>query len=244
MYLTNRTITCGIMLLFAVATEHPCQAQPAMDKFAESLHLYVESAYGSDQNLIHGIKYYNLNSRSRGHKFLGEDMFYKGKVSLDGKKYSDILIKYDIYNQHVILEHEDLLGNIHQIVLNTLRVKEFEFNDRIFYRKNFPGHGSMYLHPVVRGDLECYIRYWKELLPAVGGKQSVFQFTGTKRKFFLVRNDDVHVFTNAPSLLRIFPGQRGELRSYLIRNKLIIKWADDEDIMNLIQFCEQVTQDH
>lgn len=239
--MTFGNIRGGTWILFSFFAL-ACNAQPLEEKPEQSLQNYVEQVYGTDQNLVNGAKYFDLNVRASGHKFLGDDFFYKGRILLDNKEYSDVMIKYDIYNQKIILKHEFPDGSTHEIIINSLRIKEFEIEGRTFQKEFFPGSGPWFLNLVADGDLQCYAHFRKVLIPLVSGKKSVYQFSDTKIRYYLRWQDEMHQFNNVLAFLRVFPGHRKVLLSYIIRNKLIIRYAGDEDMRKLILYCGQIVQ--
>ena len=49
---------------------------------------FIQESYGPDLRLINGREYFNLHTRSVGHKFLDDDKFYRGRVVIDQDTYT------------------------------------------------------------------------------------------------------------------------------------------------------------
>lgn len=74
----------------------------------------AKDKFGTDPLLMNGIYYENPYYNAKGHPFLGDGEFYQGSVVFRNKKYENVNLKYDIYNQQLIVEQsrEDARGSI------------------------------------------------------------------------------------------------------------------------------------
>ncbi len=77
---------------------------------------HFDRSYGSDYNLLNGRKYY-LPYSSVSHPFLNSDQYRPGSLLIKGKRYFGVLINYDIYQQQVILQYINYLGQVEQLIL-------------------------------------------------------------------------------------------------------------------------------
>jgi hypothetical protein len=125
----------------------------------------ISESYGPDQHLINGVEYINLHIRSEGHKFLDEDKYYKGRVVIDRKIYKDVLLKYDIFNQQVLLLIEHQSGGNKQIILNNLRIDGFEINGRIFHKYTSPVSGTIFYQVIGNDEMSCFYHFKKQEIP-------------------------------------------------------------------------------
>ena len=91
---------------------------------------------------------------------MDEDNYYKGSVVIDKKIYKDVFLKYDIYNQQVLLLIEHPLGGNKQIILNNLQINEFEINGRIFHKFTFPGTTTLF-YQVIGNDEMAFLNHFK-----------------------------------------------------------------------------------
>ena len=74
----------------------------------------AKEQFGTDPLLMNGIYYENPYYNAKGHPFLGDGDFYQGSVVFRNKKYEGVNLKYDIYNQQLIIEQsrEDARGSV------------------------------------------------------------------------------------------------------------------------------------
>ena len=78
--------------------------------FCELLAIWCIGPIGQDQELVNGMQYYNKHPRSLGHPYLLEGLVHQGSVTIRGKLYSDIWLKYDIHAQQVEVEYRTMNG--------------------------------------------------------------------------------------------------------------------------------------
>ena len=64
----------------------------------------VRKEYGLDHELVNGVQYYNRYAHSKGHPYFPGNQYRNGSLLLDGRMYSDLRLKFDIYAQQVELE--------------------------------------------------------------------------------------------------------------------------------------------
>ena len=110
----------ALLLLFVTALPGSLSAQDQPDQVAvfNEWEDYFDRVYGVDYNLVNGIRYLYPYARAHGHPFLGENRFYTGYAVINGHYYQDLLFKYDICNQQIILNHTFLSGGTEQIIIN------------------------------------------------------------------------------------------------------------------------------
>ena len=196
---------CGIktlVLTFAVLATFHCtlKAQEPDENIIAELNEMVAESYGPDQSLINGIEYINLHIRSTGHKFLDEDEFYKGRVVIDKKVYKDVFLKYDIFNQQVLLLIAHPSGGNKQIILNNLRIDGFEINGRIFHKYSFPGTGTLFYQVIGNDEMACLYHFKKQEIPRAIDQNTLSEFTDEQKKSYLYWRSELHAFKGNPGI--------------------------------------------
>lgn len=80
----------------------------------QAIYNSVKEQFGIDPLLMNGIYYENPYYNAKGHPFLGDGEFYLGSVNFRNKKYENVNLKYDIYNQQLIIDQsrEDSRGSV------------------------------------------------------------------------------------------------------------------------------------
>ena len=215
--------------------------QPDANIIAELNDLVTES-YGPDQHLISGIEYVNLHIRSDGHKFLDEDKFYEGRVVIDNKVYKDVFLKYDIFNQQVLLLIQQPTGGHKQIILNNLRIDEFEINGRIFHKYTFPHTEGLFYQVIGNHEMACFFHFIKQEIPRAIDQYTLSEFTDRQKKSYIYLQSELHEFKGNRSFVRIFPNHIPQIKAYIRQNKLRVRKLNDAQMYWLISYCNSLTE--
>jgi len=158
--------------------------------------------YGPDQRLINGKRYYNQHMWSTGHKFLGEDEYQPGELVIDNHSFNNLQLKYDIYNQHVLLLHGKEGVGYNEIIINSLKLDEFHLGDKVFEKCYFPETDTLLLQVYKGKQLTFLYHWWKELIPKIRGQYNVSEFSLPKRKSYVLLPSGVYESSNARSFAR------------------------------------------
>ena len=229
-----------IFLLAAFPLTLP--AQTFADQINPGLEEMISERYGPNQHLINGIEYVNLHLRSNGHKFLGEDKYNAGTIVLDNKRYHGVLLKYDIFNQHVLLLITHRSGGNKQIILNNLRINNFMIDDKTFYKYSFPGNGTRFYQVLGSNEMACFYHFRKEEISKPVDNNTLAEFTDEKKRCYLYRNGNLTEFRGNRSFIRIFPGHEPEVKVYLRQNRLRVRKLNDPQMIRLIRYCQSLTK--
>jgi|GEM_PF-23173 len=233
-----------IVLIFLILAALPCSlyAQQTGENIIEELTELVAESYGPDQHLINGAEYFNLHIRSAGHKFLDEDKFYKGRIVIDKKVYDDVSLKYDIFNQKVLLLISPPGGGHKQIILNNVRIDEFEINGRIFHKYISPLTRTFFYQAIGNDEMACLYHFKKQEVPRPGENNTLSKFTETQKKSYLYWQSELHEFKGNRSFVGIFSDHQPQIKAFIRQNKFRVKKLNDSQMHQLIQYCNSITK--
>lgn len=212
-------------------------AQKSGPEIMADLEQMISESYGPDQELINGIEYFNLHIHSTGHKFLDEDKYYEGWVAMDKKVYRNVLLKYDLLNQQVLLLIDHPTGGNKQIILNNLRLEEFMINDRVFRKYTFPGYRTFFYQVIGNEKMACLYQFRKQEIPRATDQNNLSEFTEVQKKSYILWQSGLHSFKGNRSFVRIFPDHQDQIKSILRQNKLNVRKLSDAQMHWLINFC-------
>jgi hypothetical protein len=195
--------------------------------FAES----VLWAYGQDQELVNGLQYYNRHPRSLGHPYLLEGWVHQGSVSLRGKLYSGIWLKYDIHAQHVEVEYQTVNGADNQVILVSDRVDHFSIGNDYFERLVLEEGQAKFYQVLGQGRIIWYIQWYKNLVPVSGDSRFLEEFTSAKRNYLLELDGTIYPFSNKKSFVRLFPKSiQKDMKKLIKSNNIQIRTATSQQL--------------
>ncbi|MEA3462158.1 MAG: hypothetical protein U9R49_09785 [Bacteroidota bacterium] len=192
----------------------------------------VNWAYGQDQELVNGMQYYNKHPRSLGHPYLLEGWAHQGSVSIRGKLYRDIWLKYNIHVQQVEVEYQTMNGADNLVILVGDRLDEFTIGEHYFRKLKLAENGQEQFYQVIGdGRMLLYIQWEKNLVPLVGDSRFIEEFSSPKRTYFLELDGSVQAFHNKKSFIALFPEViQKDMKRLIKENRLLIKTASSREL--------------
>jgi hypothetical protein len=207
---------------------------------ADILYNYFNARYKLDQNLINGVKYYKPHEAVSGNEFLLDDKSSRGSITVNGKKYENVFLKYDIFNQNVILEYDYPPGGKLQIIIDNEKITEFEIFEKRFRKYYFPSTGNQFFQILSAGNLVCLVYWIKIKVPAGSSLDYAYQYSEEKKKNYLLVENELHQFGGQKSFLKLFPDLKDEIKKYIKRHDLEIRNISDKDLIGLFKYCHDL----
>jgi len=192
------------------------------------------------QTLYNGRAWRNLFYKVRGDQFLFSPEFLRGSVTINGKLFENIPLKYDIYNDEllVITDHGIILQ------LNKEMIEKFTLNyeNQVLSFRNFdpdsvnslPG----YVNVSYEGGISLYIKYKKEILSlAVENKYDLFN---PVNKVFVRKDGEIIKVDSKGELLKLFEDQKHQVRSFIRSSKLRVSRKYPESFKPVIEYYDKL----
>ena len=222
---------CGFMPSMA-------QEQSIVDYLAD-----CQRKYGSDADLVNGEKYFYPYSNTDGDPFLVSSS-QLSSIRIKDKDFEDQQVKYDIYNQQLVLEYNDLYGGVTSLVIRDDWVESFSYGPGEFKNMVGPEGEEGFFQVIHEGKVSCYYRWIKEYkLNLVSGVQSYY-FTDPVRESFLVLDDHFHQFRNNRGFLKVFgTDQQKAIKSFMRQSRMKIKKSPVWQMRNLMEYCNSLKDD-
>jgi hypothetical protein len=219
-------------LLFLCMIQLPLQGQESTEGSSLPYGDLVYWAYGQDQELVNGMQYYNKHPRSLGHPYLLEGWVHQGSVSIRGKLYSGIWLKYDIHKQQVEVEYQTMNGADNQVILVGDRLDEFTIGEHYFKRMKLEEEaGEQFYQVIGEGQMILYIQWNKKLVPLSGDSRFIEEFTSPKRDYLLEMDGSVQAFHNKKSFVALFPKViQKDIKRLIKQNHLLIRTASTNQL--------------
>lgn len=192
----------------------------------------VKQSYGHDQNLINGVLYYNRYVRCKGLPYLISNDFVDGELTIQGRKYNDISIRYDILSQCVEIVYFNIQGNPNWLFTVSEHVESFLFGEYPFKKLNIEGSDGKFYQVIQTGPFTCYIHWEKKLLPLQNDPDNSRVFSEVHVTCLLEMDGKITYFKNRRSFSELFPlHQQKEIRRLFRTNHYKIKKASPAEMV-------------
>ncbi|MBN2349219.1 MAG: hypothetical protein JXJ22_10295 [Bacteroidales bacterium] len=229
-----------VILGFLITINPQLNAQYIDPVSLQNLKINFEYAYGLDQDLINGFRYRDRYPDADGHPFFGINQFSEGKVIINGKEYRNLLLKYDIVEQDIILQYKNSVNGIEQIQLNTEKIPAFELNGKLFRQYEFPVTGRNYFQQITNGKIQCLYLWEKELNISGSANRGYYNYSKQRKRSFLIIEDVLYEYNGLRSFVNLFPSNHQEIRRAVKGLNIKIKKASDNNMVTLIARCTEI----
>jgi hypothetical protein len=155
----------------------------------------------------------------RGFEFLFTQDFLPGSVTIDGKTYNNLELKYDIYNDEILTPTDR--GIILQ--LNKEMVEQFTlyYENKIFLFHNVKSDSinnlSGYVNVLYEGKTTLMVKYKKDILMMADDKYDLFAETF---KTYLLKENKIYPMNNKKDLITLLSDRQPEVKAFIKKNSI------------------------
>jgi len=200
-----------------------------------------EKKYGPDDILINGSSYVLSHPSANGNPFLGENKFTLATINLKGRQFNNILLKYDIEQQMIILKVDNSYGS-KIITLRDNYIKDFHLFNKHFINleeKGISDKNIKFLELVYEGNFIFGNYYSKSFLAIFSNKYPYGKYTKTKvSNYLFIKNKKVSI-NNKRDLLLVFPEHKHDIKKFIKKNKIKFRKATNSDFHKIMQYCDE-----
>ncbi len=192
------------------------------------------------QTLYNGKAWRNLYYRVKGDQFLFKSDFMPGSVTIHGKEFNNIQVKYDIYTDELLTFTDH--GIIIQLNKEMIDLFNMKYNDRVYYFKRMDGDSlnslSGYVNILYDGPSSFYIKYRKEILTlAVENKYDLFNEID---KIYLQKDGKILLINSKKEFLGLLKDQKQQVHSFIKTNKIRITKKNPESFKPVIEYYDKI----
>lgn len=209
---------------------------------SQSLKEQFDAIYGLNPQLYNGYVYQgNYGPKVKDQPFLYQD-FIKGDVVLEGKKYHDLLLNYDVFNQLLILKFNTPTGGEKTIELPFFKLTEFNIGEDHFVLKAQSDSSYQVYQLIGNKQNTFWLKHEKKLLLETVTQQYEYQFSRDYIGLYFAPNPKQLIeLTKNKSLIKLFErDQQQKLKRWLRKNRFNIRKVTPEQLKLLAQYIDQL----
>jgi hypothetical protein len=205
------------------------------------IHETALEVYNDKFQLQNGIYYEQPYYNATGHPFLDNGDFQKGTLVYRNRKYEGVKIKYDIFDQQLVISPDPGDPTL-MILLSNEFIAEFWLGEKHFKNLSLQERRFSYYQVIMEEDnVSCFVTWSKKRYKSYdkGGRIS-YTFAQQDRDYCLIVNNILHEYRNNKTFLASFPGDtRVPINDYLKKNRVKVQKADRGTLNNLISYCQE-----
>jgi len=192
------------------------------------------------QILNNGRAWRNLYYRIKGDQFLFSPEFLPGTVTIEGRKFNNLQLKYDIYNDELIMitDHGIIIQlNKEMIESFSMNFNSYEYNFRRFDADSV-NTLSGYVNVLYEGGTSLYAKYRKEiLLLAVENKYDLFNQIN---RVFVRKDDEIIRVDSKMEFMKLLKDQKQQLHNFIRNNKIKLSRKDPESFRPVVEYYDKL----
>lgn len=180
----------------------------------------VDRAFGLDQELVNGVQFYNRYLSYQGHPYFLDDELRPGSVTIRGRTFGNLQLRFDIYSHCLELSYVNLAGGNNRLILVPDHLDGFTLGEYRFTRmEGEPGMRGPFCQEVRTGNFTCYIGWEKEVAALNNNTSYSGQFSEPERTFLLDKDGSLERFTGRRDFVRLFPESSRKEMIRLLRRR-------------------------
>lgn len=228
-----------VLALLSLCLPVTLKAQPTSGDALKKQYKQYNQMYGLNDLLVNGVLYINLHYNATGYPFMGENTFRRGSVMVKDRNFSPVELKYDIFNQQLVLKMINSFGGESQIVLRREFVHQFTLQGGYSFEWIDSDQLSASFYQVF-GDkgFRWLIKYTKYLKIPQGTQTNHYAYTKAYRKYYFERNGKVFDIRNRKAIKKHFPEKKKELKKYFRAHRGSFSAISNEDFINLLNILK------
>jgi len=203
-----------------------------------------ERKYGNDADLVNGEKYFYPYKQSQGDPFfLSEPR--PSDITIEAKEFTGQLLRYDLFNQQLVLDYTNRYGATSSIVLRNEWIESFSLEACFFKKMKGPDGETGYFQVVFDGAVDCVYLWRKEYLLNLTSGVREYYFTDPAKDSFLVIGKEFHSYRANSSFLKIFDSEHQKaIKQFLRQSKIKVKKASDAQMHHLLEYCNSLSYEN
>jgi len=230
-----------LLLLLTHSAVH-AQVDSSQQFLFNQIYLAAEKEYGIHQELINGLLFEPKHQDAIGHPYFLDFYSNQGSVIYGGKRYSNLNLRYDIYDQKLMLIY--VVNQLeYKLYLQKEFITGFKVENKTFIKEAFAANEEAKYYQVFGEDLPTKILYFREK-----GLSKLYANNSDEKKFseqketYVLSNGELLSFKGNRSFASKFSSERAKaIKQYLRTNKIKVKLADDDQMERLIEFIHSLT---
>lgn len=193
-----------------------------------------------NQVLHNGRIWRNLYYLIEGDQFLFSKKFLPGSVAINGKIFSNVSLKYDIYKDEILTPVDT--GGILQLNKELTDSFSISFENKkyqfIRLQDDSLKGSKKYFNVLYKGKTALCIKYFKKIEhPADGGDDKFYAFN----RIYFVKDKLAYMIKGKRDLMKILIKEKELIRAFIKKNKLYVSDKEPESFIPVIKYYDSIS---
>lgn len=195
----------------------------------------------SDSHLLYnGRIWRDIYVSIKEDQFLFSSEFLPGRVTMNGKTFSNLKLRYDIMNDEIItVTDKGIILQLNKEMIDNFTVT---YQSRIYNFANFVADSlskvAGYVNVLYKGKSSLYIKYFKEISKRGPGKN--YENFVQDDKVYVVKDDIINQVRNNGDFKNLVSDKKHEIKTYLKGNKIKISRKSPDTYVSVLEYYDSL----
>ncbi|MGB8491714.1 MAG: hypothetical protein WCE64_11715 [Bacteroidales bacterium] len=194
------------------------------------------------QVIYNGKVWRSLYSKIIGDQFLYFKEFMPGSISIDGKRFAGLEIRYDIYNDEILtLTDRSIIIQVNKEMVDSFTI-DYLGKTHNFSKLEPDSVNSLsgYVEVLYHGNSSLYVRSRKEIQYLAAENQlDMFE---QSQKIYLKKNGKIYPVRGKPDFLGYLKDHKKEVKSFIKSRKITMTKGNPESFVPVLEYYDSLHQ--
>ncbi len=228
--------------LISVHGQHDDAATLASEALSSTVHQY-DTYFGKNLSIYTGPQYAFNYAQVGGNQYFIDDYWEQGRVVYEGQVYDSVFMKYDVFNDLIVVEHFGEKGLVMSIQLFSPKINSFTLHDHYFERLAADSAGVIRegFYDILFGgkQISAMVKRQKEIVRTTSTSTLADDFVG-KDRHFLYKGGLYYPVKKRGSVIKVLHDHKKEVKNFVRTNKLFFMADRDRDLRIVAQYYESL----
>jgi hypothetical protein len=224
------------VLIFWMLRPAVSKGQAGNNGVGVSIESGFDRIYGADQRLVSGEYYHEPifnTEKIEGHPFLIDGEWKDGYVIIDGVKFDNLRLRYDLTIQKVILQYNNISLAKYQICLKNEHIDSFMIDNRLF--RKMSNKNARFCEVMSEGHIDYII--FRSKVRAVSNMSGSQLFEFNESIWQYLRVDRELISFRRSTIYKLFPLIKREIKQFKREKRLLIGKNYFIDRKKIVDYC-------
>jgi len=235
-----------LLAIFIICSSNSYGQVSRADTLARNNAIYLakqayQSGLSGDALVFNGVEYIEplQTTKLEGNPYFLSDDWMDGFVFYDGELYENVFLRYDIFQNKLVIDHVQTHTTIELIVE---KIKYFGLADHTFTWLANDQEGILkegFYDLLYSGNVKVFAKRSKTVIENTDGKVLVTRLKD-KTKLFLFKNGKYYAVSNKRSALNVFGYAKPEIKRFLSREKFNFRSAPEITLVAIGKYYDEL----
>jgi hypothetical protein len=248
--LSNYVKKYFMVFLLCVAVCHFLQAQSKIENtritsdqaLKNAINIYKQ-AIGKNAMIFTGKYYTDRQTGITGHPYFLNDDWEPGTIIYDKQKYDSIEMKYNIYEDILLVKYVADNGYVIPIQLYSRKIEEFQIHDHRFVNNREDSSSDLdngFSDILYDGKIAKAVTRRKKEISSTQNSGQILKKYVNKDTWYIQINHELFEVKGKKSILDVLSDKKNEIKSFMNRNKSRYRKNQDLRLKEVVEYYHSI----